>query len=127
MGAGGGGLEGVIGGIVTCLTVVGCVPGIIAGGSAGGVMEARLRNFDYYFTIIGYDKSGRKLCSFNESKASCKMTQELTIISGLTEGKLRTYEQIKKLENRNQNTNDYIIKSENNSQLENLPQEINPI
>ena len=55
------------------------------------------------------------------------MTQELTIISRLTEGKLRTYEQIKKLENRNQNTTDYIIKSENNFQLENLPQEINPI
>ena len=65
--------------------------------------------------------------NFVNSRPVAKMTQELTIVSGLTEGKLRTYEQIKKLENRNQNTTDYIIKSENNSQLENLPQEINPI
>ena len=132
LGAGGGGVGGaVIGGIATCWTVVGCVPGIIAGGSAGGISGSSLGEIsDYYFTIIGYNKSGKKIMhSFNfvNSRPVAKMTQELTIISGLTEGKLRTYEQIKKLENRNQNTTDYIIKSENNSQLENLPQEINPI
>ena len=132
LGAGGGGVGGaVIGGIATCWTVVGCVPGIVAGGSAGGISGSSLgESSDYYFTIIGYDKSGKKIMhSFNfvNSRPVAKMTQELTIVSGLTEGKLRTYEQIKKLENKNQNTTDYIIKSENNSQLENLPQEINPI
>ena len=132
LGAGGGGVGGaVIGGIATCWTIVGCVPGIIAGGSVGGISGSSLgESSDYYFTIIGYDKSGKKIMhSFNfvNSRPVAKMTQELTIISGLTEGKLRTYEQIKKLENRNQKTTDSIIKSENNSQLENLPQEINPI
>ena len=65
--------------------------------------------------------------NFVNSRPVAKITQELTIISGLDEGKLRTYEQIKKLENKNQNNIDYLIKSENNSQLENLPQEIYPI
>ena len=132
MGAGGGGVGGaVIGGIATCWTVVGCVPGIIAGGSAGGISGSSLgETSDYYFTIIGYDKSGKKIMhSFNfvNSRPVAKMTQELIIVSGLTEGKLRTYEQIKKLENNNQNTIDYLIKSDNNSQLENLPKEIYPI
>ncbi len=132
LGAGGGGVGGaVIGGIATCWTVVGCVPGIIAGGSAGGISGSSLgESSDYYFTIIGYNKSGTKIMhSFNfvNSRPVAKMTQELTIVSGLDEGKLRTYEQIKKLENNNQNTIDYFIKSDNNSQLENLPQEIYPI
>ena len=65
--------------------------------------------------------------NFVNSRPVAKIPQELTIISGLMEVKLRKYEQIKKLENRNQNTPDYIIKSGNNSQLENLPQEIHPI
>ena len=129
LGAGGGGVGGaVIGGIATCWTVVGCVPGIIAGGSAGGISGSSLgESSDYYFTVIGYNKSGKKIMhSFNfvNSRPVAKMTQELTIISGLAEGNLRTFEEIKSLESSNKSESNYVIKSEKKSQLENLPQEI---
>ncbi len=129
LGAGGGGVGGaVIGGIATCWTVVGCVPGIIVGGSAGGISGSSLgERSNYYFTVIGYNKSGKKIMhSFNfiNSRPVAKMTQELTIISGLTQGKLRTFEQIKSLENSNKNESNSVVKSEKISELEILPQEI---
>ena len=129
LGAGGGGIGGaVIGGIATCWTVVGCVPGIIAGGSAGGIGGISLgESSDYYFTVIGYNKSGKKIMhSFNfiNSRPVSKMTQELAIISVLAQGELRTFDEIKSLENSNKNKSKYLIKAEKNTQLENLPQEI---
>ena len=132
LGAGGGGLGGaVIGGVATCWTIVGCVPGIIAGGSAGGISGSSLgESADYYFTVIGYSKNGKKIMhSFNfvNSRPVAKMTQELAIISGLSEGELRSFEQIKKLENTKKTNVNYVIKSKNNSQLENLPLEIYPL
>ena len=93
------------GGIVTCWTLVLCPVGLLAGGIAGGVGGARAgRSANVQFTIIGYNQAGKKIIqsfNFSNTKPANRMHQELTALSGLRMGELRTVEMIKDLDKTN--------------------------
>ena len=100
VGATGGATAGVVAGaIATCWTVVLCLPGLIGGGVAGGMGGSQLgKDADFYFTVIGYDKDGKKtIQSFNfvNKKPVGKLIQEFPMLTGLAMGELRTIKQIK--------------------------------
>ena len=110
-GAGAGAIGGAVaGGLATCWTVVACVPGIIAGGSAGEVSGSTLgKSADLFFTVLGYNEKGEKILqtfNFKNERPASKIIHELKIVTGLKSGEQRSIEKIKEIDALINNTND---------------------
>lgn len=89
-----------VGAIATCWTIILCPVGLIGGAVAGGMGGSSAgKSADFYFTIIGYNKKGKKIVqpfNFINKKPVGRLMQEIPALTGLAMGEIRSLEEIKK-------------------------------